>query len=189
MAVLLGYLPDIVPVAPSPGLTLASVLSLGAFTTYNWLCQYDDADFFGTYPVELTAVFRAKLYGFLVLAVPAGLFYLALGAAVFGLGSLVVGAAVYLPVSLYVFGVTAYVAGLRPTELLFDTPVFAAFTAAMMAVLLPLVVLAIAYPLDPTLVAGLAVGVSLVAGGVGFALYRRAGPRWTGRARSGALDG
>jgi hypothetical protein len=89
----------------------------------------------------------------------------------------------------YVFGVTAYVAGLRPTELLFDTPVFAGFTAAMMAVLLPLVVLAIAYPLDPTLVAGLAVGVALLAGLVGYALYRRAGPRWTARARSGALDG
>jgi hypothetical protein len=189
VAVLLGYLPDVVPVRPSPGLTLGAVLSLGAFTTYNWLCQYDDADFFGTYPVTLDRVFHAKLVGFLVLAVPAGLFYLALGVAVFGLDSLVVGAAVYLPVSVYVFGVTAYVAGLRPTELLFDTPVFAGFTVAMMAVLLPLVVLAIAYPLDPTLVAGLAVGVALVAGGVGYALYRRAGSRWTARARSGALEG
>jgi len=189
VAVLLGYLPDIVPVRPSPGLTLAAVLSLGAFTTYNWLCQYDDADFFGTYPIPLAAVFRAKLYGFLLLAVPAGLFYLGLGVAVFGVGSLLVGAAVYLPVSLYVFGVTAYVAGLRPTELLFDTPVFAAFTVAMMAVLLPLVVLAIAYPLDPTLVAGLAVAVAVVAGGVGYALYRRAGPKWTRRARAGQLDG
>ncbi len=189
VAVLVGYLPDIVPVRPSPGLTLGAVLSLGAFTTYNWLCQYDDAAFFSTYPIDLGRVFYAKLIGFLLFAVPAGVLYLVLGVAVFGLDSLVVGAAVYLPVSVYVFGVTAYVAGLRPTELLFDTPVFAGFTVAMMAVLLPLVVLAIAYPLAPTLVAGLAVGVALVAGGVGYALYQRAGPRWMKRARSGALDG
>jgi hypothetical protein len=188
VAVLLGYLPSVVPVRPSPGLTLAAVLSLGAFTTYNWLCQYEDAAFFGTYPVELGSVFRAKLIGYLLLAVPTGLFYLVLGAAVFGLGSLAVGAAVYLPVSLYVFGVTAYIAGLQPTELLFDTPVFAAFTVATMLVLLPLVVLAIAYPLAPTLVAGLAVGIALLAGAGGYGLYRRAGPRWTARARSGTLD-
>jgi hypothetical protein len=187
VAVLLLYIPAIVPVRPSPGLTLSAVLALGAFTTYNWLCQFEDEDFFLTYPVELAAVFRAKLLGFLILGVPPGLFYLALGTLVFGLGTVLLGVAVYLPLSVYVFGVTAYVAGLRPTELLFDTPVFALFTVAMMAALLPLVVLAIAYPLDPVLVGGLSVAIALAAGAVGYGLYRKAAPKWTQRARRGAL--
>ncbi|WP_255151305.1 hypothetical protein [Halorarius halobius] len=187
IAVLLLYIPEIVPVRPSPGLTLSTVLALGAFTTYNWLCQFEDEAFFGTYPIDLEAVFRAKLLGYLLVGAPAGLFYLALGVGVFGLGTVLLGAAVYLPVSVYVFGVTAYVAGLRPTELLFDTPVFALFSVAMMAVLLPLVVLAIAYPLDPALVAALSVGIALVAGGVGYALYRRAADKWHRRARRGTL--
>lgn len=187
VAVLLLYIPEIVPVQPSPGLTLSTVLALGAFTTFNWLCQFEDEAFFLTYPIELGAVFRAKLLGFLVLGVPSGLFYLALGTQVFGLETVLLGVAVYLPLSVYVFGVTAYVAGLRPTELLFDTPVFALFSVAMMAVLLPLVVLAIAYPLDPTLVGGVSVGIALVAGVVGYALYRRAAPKWAVRARRGTL--
>jgi len=188
VAILLGYIPDIlVGVRPSPGLTLGSVLALGAFTTYNWLCQYDDAAFFGTYPIDLARVFEAKLWAFFLLAVPAGGFYLALGTVVFGPTSLLVGATVYVPVAVYVFGVTAYVAGLRPTELLFDTPVFMLFSGAVMAVLLPLVVLAIAYPLAPTRISVAAVGLSLVAGLLGVVGYRRAGPKWTRRARAGDL--
>lgn len=183
VAVLLVYLPEVVPVRPSPGLTLAAVLALGAFTTYNWLCQFEDAEFYGAFPIDLPTVFRSKLVAYLLLSVPSGLFYLALGTWVFGVDTVALGAAVYVPLAVYVFGVTVFVAGLSPTELLFDTPVFAAFSLAMMAVLLPLVVMAIVSRLAPAAVAGGALGLSLLAGGVGFLLYRRAGPRWAVRAR------
>jgi len=185
LAVLLAFLPDVVPVRPEPGLTVAAVLALGSFTTYNWLCQFDDAAFYLRYPVSLSAVFRAKLLGFCLLALPAGLAFLALGVAVFGTGTMLVGVAVFPPLCLYVFGVTAYVAGLEPTELLFDTPVFAAFTLAMMAVLIPLVVAAIAFRLAPTWLTAGSVGYAWLAGGVGVGLYRRAGLRWERRARAG----
>jgi len=185
VVVLLAYLPGVVPVRPSPGLTLAAVLALGAFTTYNWLCQFEDEAFWGALPVDLSTVFRAKLLAYLLLSVPTGLFYLALGTWLFGVETTLLGAAVYLPLVVYVFGLTAFVAGLRPTELLFDTPVFALFSAAMMAVLMPLVVLAIAYPLAPAAVTGGAVALSVAAGGIGLLLSGRAGPRWAARARRG----
>jgi hypothetical protein len=185
LAVLLAFLPDVVPVPPEPGLTIASVLALGAFTTYNWLCQFDDTAFYLRYPVELSAVFRAKLLGFCLLALPSGLAFLALGVVAFGTGTMLVGIAVFAPLCLYVFGVTAFVAGLEPTELLFDTPVFAAFTLAMMAVLIPLVVAAIAFSLAPTRLAVGSVAYAGVAGGVGLVLYRRAGPRWERKALAG----
>lgn len=181
LAVLLAFLPDVIPVRPEPGLTIASVLALGTFTTYNWLCQFDDPAFYLRYPVTLPAVFRAKLLGFCLLAFPVGLAYLGVGSVVFGTGTMLVGIAVFAPLCLYVFGVTAYVAGLEPTELLFDTPVFVAFTAAVMVVLLPMVVAAIAFPLRPTAIALGSVSYACLAGGVGLLLYRLAGPRWEKR--------
>jgi hypothetical protein len=186
VAGLLAYLPNVVPVRPSPGLALAAVLALGAFTTYNWLCQFDDEAFYGRYPLALSTVFRAKLVAYGLLALPVGLAYLALGAAVFGVESLAVGFLAYPALAVYVFGVTAYVAGLRPTELLFDTPTFALFSAAVVAVLLPVVVAAIVYPVAPLAVGVGSITFAVVAAGIGFLLYRRAGPRWTRRARSGA---
>ena len=182
LAVLLAFLPDVVPVRPEPGLTVAAVLALGSFTTYNWLCQFDDTAFYLRYPVALGAVFRAKLLGFCLLTLPAGLAFLAVGGVVFGTGTMLVGVAVFPPLCLYVFGVTACVAGLEPTELLFDTPVFAAFTLAMMVVLIPLVVAAIAFRLSPTGLAAGSVAYAWLAGGFGLVLYRYAGPRWERKA-------
>lgn len=185
LAVLLAFLPDVVPVRPEPGLTIASVLALGSFTTYNWLCQFDDPAFYLRYPVSMAGVFRAKLLGFSVLALPTGFGFLALGGWVFGTGSMLVGVAVFGPLCLYVFGVTVYVAGLEPTELLFDTPVFVGFTVAMMVVLIPLVVAAIAFELRPTAIALGSVGYASLAGVAGLGLYRFAGQRWAEKTRAG----
>jgi hypothetical protein len=184
LAVLLTFLPDVVPVRPAPGLTVATILSLGTFTTYNWLFSFDDERFYLRYPVALETVFRSKLLAFCLLALPVGLAYLALGGYLFGLRAMLVGVAVFVPLSLYVFGVTGYLAGFAPTALLFDTPTFALFTAAMMAVLVPLVVAAIALPLAPLALSVGSVGLSLLAGGVGLLLYTRAGPKWAAAART-----
>lgn len=184
VSVLLAYLPSVVPVRPSPGLTLSTVLALGSFTTYNWLCQCEDEAFYRYYPIDLDGVFRAKLRGFLLLAVPTGLVYLALGAVIFGADTVLVGALAFVPLVVYVFGVTAWLAGLSPGELLFDTTVFAAFTLAMMAVLLPLVIAAIASPLAPLVWGSAAVALSIVAGAVGLVLTDRVGSHWATKARS-----
>jgi hypothetical protein len=178
LAVLLTFLPDVIPVRPAPGLTVATILALGTFTTYNWLFSFEDQKFYVRYPVSLETVFRSKLLAFCLLALPVGLAYLALGGYVFGLRSMLVGVAVFVPLSLYVFGVTGYLAGFAPTDLLFDTPTFVLFTAAMMAVLVPLVVAAIALPLAPLALSLGSIVLSVLAGGVGLYLYTRAGPRW-----------
>jgi hypothetical protein len=183
LSVLLTFLPDVIAVRPAPGLTVATILALGTFTTYNWLFSFEDERFYLRYPVELERVFRAKLVAFCILALPVGVAYLGLGAYLFGPRSMLVGAAVFVPLAFYVFGVTGYLAGFQPTDLLFDTPTFALFTLAMMAVLVPLVVVAIALPLAPVRLSAGAVLLSLVAGGVGIGLYTRAGPRWARAAR------
>ena len=165
------------------GVAVGTLLGLGAFTTYSWTSVYDDVAEYRRYPVSMRAVFAGKRRAYLLLAVPAGLVYL--------LGSLVwvpareiaVGAVVFALVTVYVFGLTAYVAGLDPNELLFDTPRFLAFGAALTVVAVPLVVASLAATAAPATATAVAVGVALAAALVGVGLARRAGPRWDDRTR------
>ncbi|MFB6141457.1 MAG: hypothetical protein ABEJ26_13605 [Halosimplex sp.] len=168
---------------PSYGIAVGAFLGLGAFTTYSWVTQFDSADEYRRYPVSLAAVFAGKRAAYLLLSVPAGLVYLVAALRWLPAGEALVGAVVFPPVAVYVFGVTAYVTGFSPNELLFDASLFLAFGAALALVSIPLVVAALAYGAAPTAATGVAVGVSLVAAVVGLVLARRAGPRWERKLR------
>ena len=174
---------------PSLGIAVGTLLGLGAFTTYSWVTQYDDAVEYRRYPVSMRAVFAGKRRAYLVLSVPAGLVSL-LGSAVrVPLAEVAVGAVVFPLVAVYVFGVTAYVAGLSPNELLFDTPRFVAFGVALAVVAVPVVVAALAYTESPVVANAVALGVAALSAAVGLAVGRRAGPRWEDRTRAqSALD-
>jgi hypothetical protein len=87
-------------------------------------------------------------------------------------------------ISLYVFGVTAYLTGLSANELLFDTALFAVYGVGLAAIAVPLLVAALAYGTAPLVSTGVAVGLSVVAAGVGALLARRCGPRWHDRLRT-----
>jgi hypothetical protein len=166
---------------PSMGIAVGTLLGLGAFTTYSWVTQFDDAAEYRRYPVSMRQVFAGKRRAYLALSVPAGLVYLA--------GSLVrvpavevaVGVVVFPLVAVYVYGITAVVAGLSPNELLFDTPRFVAFGGALGLVAVPLVVAALVHTEAPALANGVAVGVAALAALVGVALARLAGRRWEDR--------
>ncbi|MFB6152412.1 MAG: hypothetical protein ABEJ40_11465 [Haloarculaceae archaeon] len=169
---------------PSMGVAVGTLLGLGAFTTYSWVTQFDDAAEYRRYPLGMERVFAGKLRAYLVLSVPAGLVYL-LGSLVWvPVAEVVVGAVVFPLVAVYVFGVTAYVTGLSPNELLFDTPLFAAFGAALAAVALPLVVAGLVHTEAPTLATVGALGVAVLGAAVGVLLLRLAGPRWDDRSRA-----
>ena len=166
---------------PSMGIAVGTLLGLGAFTTYSWVTQFDDAAEYRRYPVSMRRVFAGKRRAYLVLSVPAGLVYL--------LGSLVwvppfevaVGVVVFPLVALYVYGVTAAVTGLSPNELLFDTPRFVLFGGALGLVAVPLVVAALVHTESPTIANAVAVGVALLSALVGLGLARWAGHRWGDR--------
>jgi len=168
---------------PSPGIAFGTLLGLGAFTTYSWVTQFDDRREYLRYPLSMDAVFAGKRRAFLVLSVPAGYAYLALSLLWVPLTEVVLGAVVFPLVAVYVFGVTAYVTGLSPNELLFDTPLFAAFGAALALVSLPLVVTALTYTEAPTTSLAVALAVSVAGAVVGAALAGRAGPRWAATGR------
>jgi hypothetical protein len=98
--------------------------------------------------------------------------------------ALAIGVVVLPLVAVYVFGVTAYVAGLSPTELLFDTTRFVLFGAALAVLAVPLLVAALVYPVAPTTTVAGALAVSTLGAGIGWLLTARAGPRWEHRLRS-----
>lgn len=170
-------------VRPSPGITFGALLGIGSFTTYSWITQFDDPETYLLYPLDLPAVVRAKFVAYLLLNVPISAAFLLVAAALFGSATLLSGAFVLVCMSVYVFGLTAHVAGLSPNELLFDTPRFLRYGAGLVGVGVPLLVLALAHAQWPAIATAGAVGLSLVAAVAGVALYRRAGPAWDARVR------
>lgn len=183
-ALLLLQLASATALDPAAGIGFGTLLGLGGFTTYTWLTQFDEAEEYRRLPVTVGDVLRGKLLAYLVLILPTGLAYLALAALWFPVGELLVGAVVFPLVSVYVFGLTAYVAGLSPTELLFDTPRFMLFGAGLSLVSVPLLVASLSASQAPTAATVGAVVGSAVAAAVGLVLTRLAGPRWDERLRA-----
>ena len=167
----------------APGIAFGTLLGLGTFTTYAWVTQFDDPAEFDRYPLAPRRLFRGKLLTFLALSVPAGLAVLAVAVVWFPPASLLIGIAILPAVAIYVFGVSAMVAGLSATELLFDVARFAVFGTAITLVAVPLVVLGLVAGRYPTLAPALALGLALLAALVGVGLAERAGPRWERRRR------
>lgn len=168
-----------------PGVAFGSILGLTAFTTYNWLTQFDSLETYAQFPIDAGDVFRAKARAFAVLGVPVGVAFYA--GAVLWRGAAVLdalcGLVLLVGLQAYLFGLTVALAGFQPNEFLFDTVLFAAFTLAVVVPLVPVLVVGfVAAPLGALPATGLAlVGVTL--GAVGVALYRRAVPRWRERLR------
>lgn len=179
-AALIGLTETVTGVEPSTGLSFGAVLGLTAFTTYNWLTQFDGPDEYLIYPVDVADAFAAKFRAFLVLAVPNGLAYFALAVLWFGAETahVAVGAVLLLGIELYLFGLTVLLAGFSPNEFLFDSLLFAGFGLAVAVALVPVLVVALVVtPVSATLLGGL-VAAGLALGAVGVGLYRRAVPRW-----------
>jgi len=182
-ALLLDRIVAATGLAPSAGIAFGALLGLGTFTTYNWATQFDDPREYLRYPAGMAAVFRAKFRAHLVLAVPTGLAYLALAALWYPVGELLVGLLVFPLVAVYVAGLTAYLTGLSPNELLFDTLLFAGFGAGLAVLAVPLLVAALAAGTAPVFANAAAVAIAVVCAVVGVALAHRAGPRWERRLR------
>lgn len=168
-------------IEPHSGIAFGTLLGLGAFTTYSWVTQFGEPREYLRYPISYAAVFAGKRRAYLVLSVGAGTVYLAIAAVWYPVAQLAVGLLMMPLVALYVFGVAAYLTGLSPNELLFDTPLFALFGASLAILTIPLIVAALAYSQHPAWATGVAISAAAVGGLVGFALSRMAGPRWDER--------
>jgi len=165
-------------IEPGYGIAFGTLLGLGSFTTYSWVTQFDDPREYLRYPVGYADVFAGTLRAYLLLSVGAALVYLAVATIWYPLSVAALGALVQPPVALYVFGVTAYLTGLSPNDLLFDTPRFAVFGAALALLSTPLVVAALVVSTDPIAARGVAIAVAVLGALAGAILTRRAGPRW-----------
>ncbi|MDS0281684.1 hypothetical protein [Haloarcula onubensis] len=183
-ALLLDRVTAATGVRPQPGVAFGTLLGLGAFTTYSWVTQFDSPRSYLRYPVAYADVFAGTLRAYLVLSLSAAAAYLAAATLWYPVRALAVGLLVVPGVAVYVFGVAAYLTGLAPNELLFDTALFAAFGAALAALAVPLLVAALVVSVAPLAAVAAAVGLATLAGGVGWWLTGRAGPRWAEKLQS-----
>ncbi|MCG1003315.1 MULTISPECIES: hypothetical protein [Halobacterium] len=181
-AFLVGVVERIVGVAPTPGVFFGTILSLSAFTTYNWLTQFDSIEEYLALPVSVPAVFRAKRTAFLLTGLPTAIaaYVVVLVWYDVALVDAVVGLSLLGGLSVYLFGVTVALAGLDPNEFLFDARRFAMFTAGVAVPVVPVLLAAFAAASGglPLTYAGALVAASAVLAAAGAALSERAGPRW-----------
>ncbi|WP_290813460.1 hypothetical protein [Halovivax sp.] len=187
VAGLLGVVEAITGVAPAPGIFFGGVLGLSAFTTYNWLTQFDDVAAYLAHPVSVADVFRAKRTAFVLVGAPTVALPYAFAVGWFGATPVdaLAGAAVLVGYSLYYYGLTVAVAGFSPNEFLFDGARFSAFGLGVAIVLVPTLVAAFAV-VPPTLpVAAALVIASLVLGAAGVGLSSRAAAHWSDRYLAG----
>ena len=182
-ALLLDRITAATGIQPQPGVAFGTLLGLGAFTTYSWVTQFDSPRAYLRYPVTYADVFAGTLRAYLVLSLSAAAGYLAVATLWYPAPALAVGALVVPGVAVYVFGVAAYLTGLSPNQLLFDTALFAVFGAALAALAVPLLVASLVVSVAPTAAVGGSVALATAAGAVGWWLTGRAGPRWEVRLR------
>lgn len=185
-AALLELAGRITGLEPAPGIGFGAVLSLSAFTTYNWLTSAADLADYQHLPVPISAVLVSYARAFALVGPPVAVGYLLLGLLLFdsSLVDVALGIVVLIGFQSYLFGLTVWLAGTRPNEFLFDTVLFGGFFLAVAAPMIPVLVVAVAVETPPpVLLAGIAVGACVLAV-VGWQLLSAAGDRWERRIRS-----
>lgn len=168
-------------VTPSAGVSFGTILGLSGFTTYNWLTIRDDLRAYQSHPLSVSDVYVGKFRAFVLLGPVVGLLFYTIAILWRGapLTESVVGAVLLIGVASYVFGVTAALTGVAPSEFLFDTVLFVTFGIAMMVPLVPILVVGfVLVPLSDTSLLALGVSGVLLAV-IGLGLFRWSLPRWT----------
>lgn len=176
------YVDIVSAIVAAPSLAFAVLLGISTVSVYHWVNRFDTLGDYTSLPIDADEVLRAKALTFGVIALPVAYAYLLVGIVMFfddgSFFEVALGVVVLPLVVAYVFGVTSYLTGLDPNELLLNSKLFSIFTAAIATVAVPLFVASIAYLNFPTEAAVFAVVFSAVAAVVGFFLYGRAKKKW-----------
>lgn len=180
VAALVSVVAAITGIQPAPGIFFGGVLGLSAFTTYNWLTEFDDVEDYLAYPVSVPDVFRAKRTAFILVGAPAAAVPYLLAVVWFGgtAADAIAGAVILGGFGLYYYGLTVYLAGFDPNEFLFDAVRFAAFTVGVALVLVPTLVVGFVVVPPTVAVAGALVVAGVACGAIGWLLSERASARW-----------
>ncbi|MFP9192134.1 hypothetical protein [Natronosalvus vescus] len=189
IAFLVGVVRELTGIEPAPGIFFGSVLGLSAFTTYNWLTQFDAVESYLPYPVSVEAVFRAKRIAFFLVGIPtmAGAYLVAIVWFQPAMLDAFVGFVLLIGLAIYYYGLTVYIAGFDPNEFLFDGVRFLTFTIGVTIVLLPTLIVGFASNPVTASSGAILAGAGVFVGACGRWLAIRAGNRWARLYRDGSV--
>ena len=177
-AFMMSEIPFLTAGTAAPGMIAAIILSIASLSTYNWITLNDRHKNYLKLPLDHKDVFDAKLSLYLTIAVPVSWLFMGLNAYLYGLDGTVIGALALPSISVYLVGVTAYLAGLQPNEMLFDAKKFTVFMFSLGLVLVPLFMMALLYKYSPSAIATAYLIFSLALGLSGFHVYHEAARKW-----------
>ncbi|WEL23358.1 putative membrane protein, putative permease [Candidatus Nanohalovita haloferacivicina] len=175
---MMSQIPFLTAGTAAPGLVVALILSIASLSTYNWITLNDRPSTYTKFPVEMHEVFDAKLSLYLTVSVPVAWAFIAANTYIYGADGAIVGALSLPSISVYLVGVTAYLSGLEPNEMLFDAWKFTIFMFSAGAVLVPMFVAGLLYHLAPAVVSIGFLSFSLIIGLAGFHIFHEAARKW-----------
>ncbi|MFB6192694.1 MAG: hypothetical protein ABEK00_00410 [Candidatus Nanohaloarchaea archaeon] len=162
----------------APGLTAALILSVASLSTYNWLTLNDKPSTYTKFPLTIREVFDRKLSLYLTVSVPVAWTFMILNTYIYGATGAIVGALSIPSISVYLVGVTAYLGGLRPNQMLFDARKYIVFMFSAGAVLIPMFVAGLMYSYAPAAVSTGFLVYALAVGLAGFHVFHEAARKW-----------
>lgn len=175
---MMNQIPFLTAGTAAPGLIAAMILSIASLSTYNWITLNDRPSTYMKFPLEMHEVFDRKLSLYLTVSIPVAWAFMVLNAYLYGADGAIIGALSLPSISVYLVGVTAYLAGLEPNEMLFDAKKFVVFMFSAGAVLVPMFTAGLLYGLAPLPVSIGFLFFSLIIGLAGFHVFHEAARKW-----------
>ncbi len=157
----------------------AAMIGFLGMMIYSWLNNVDNVEFYGSLPISVPQVIRAKFIVYLILTAGITVAYLVvLGFVNAELALLPLALLVAFATSLYVVIATAYLTGLRTNTYLFDATILAKFSAMTVLPLVAVTILSLMMTSLFFIATLLIVGVSIALAFLTLLLHRRIDRRW-----------
>lgn len=163
----------------SPGMVFAVIMGIASLSTYNWINRFDSLGEYEKLPIDARDLFEAKLSLYLLVSLPIAWAFVTAGSVFFGLEGFVTGIIALPMVSVYLAGVTSWIAGLNPNTMLFDSKKFAVFLVGIALGVVPMLVVSLLYSFAPDVVTAVYLAGSLLLGVTGYWVFHRGVRRWS----------
>lgn len=157
----------------APGASFAVLMALSSVSVYNWINRFDRLSSYLILPVDEASVLRAKMRSYLYLAIPSAYPFVIASGFMFGWEGMLLGVLILPLLTVYMGGITIYMAGMAPNKMLLDVWTFTLFGAATSIVIVPSFILSI-LSVDYQAAAMFLIAIAIFAAMIGYGMFKKA---------------